>query len=81
MTTTGTYNFGPATSDLVIHAFANIGIRAPQISTQGMMDAAMAGNLLMVEWTNRQPNLWTSNSQTLSLVKGTAMAKAGTADF
>lgn len=72
MTTTGTYAFSPALSRLVLAAYARIGIRGPQIVQEHMSDAELESNLLLCEWSNKQPNLWLSKLVTVPLVAGTA---------
>ena len=73
MTSTGTFAFAnTATSDLVVTAFSRIGMRGVQIGTQAIFDAATESNLMMVDWSNKQPNLWTSDTQSIALVAGTA---------
>lgn len=72
MTTTGTYAFSPALSRLVLAAYARIGIRGPQIVQEHMSDAELESNLLLVEWSNKQPNLWLSKLVSVPLTAGTA---------
>lgn len=64
MASTGTYAFGPSTADLTLNAFARIQIRRPELTTQHLTDAAMEANLLQVEYSNKQPNLWRSELYT-----------------
>ena len=72
MTTTSTFNFNPAASNLTLMAFSRIGIRRPEITPQHLVDAETEANLLQVEISSRQPNLWTSSLQSLALTSGTA---------
>lgn len=72
MTTTGTYGFNPAGSDLVLSAFARIGIRRTEITAQHMVDADRESNLTQVEISNRVPNLWANELYTQVLTAGTA---------
>lgn len=72
MTTTGTYNFNPAASNLTLQAFARIGIRRTEITAQHMSDADSEANLLQVEISNKQPNAWSQSLYTVPLVAGTA---------
>jgi hypothetical protein len=55
----GTYAYGPAASNLVLAAFARIGIRRTEITAQHMADAEQESNLVQVKLSNLQPNLWT----------------------
>lgn len=70
MTTSGTYLFDPALSRLTIAAFARIGLRRTQIVVEHMSDAAFESNMLLCEWSNRQPNLWLSEMITQPLAAG-----------
>lgn len=72
MTATGTYAFQPATSNLVLQAYARIGIRRTEIVAQHMMDAYNECNLAQVELSNRLPNLWLDELYTQVLTAGTA---------
>lgn len=64
MATSGVYSWSPAAAELVLNAFARIGIRRPALEAQHLQDAAMEANLLQVEFTNRQPLWWTSEEIT-----------------
>jgi hypothetical protein len=57
--TTSTYAFAPALSDVIIAAYGRCQIRRDAISVEHLVDAAMAANLLQVDWSNDQVNLWT----------------------
>lgn len=70
MTTSGTYNFNPALSRLVIAAYSRIGLRRTQLVVEHMSDAAFEANLLLCQWSNLQPNLWLSELKSETLVAG-----------
>lgn len=72
MTSTSTYAFNPAASNLMLTAFGRIGIRAPEITAQHMADAETEANLLQVKLSNRQPNLWTDELYSQALTASTA---------
>lgn len=72
MATSLTYAFNPSASDLVLNAYSRIGIRATELVAEHLFRAEQEFNLLMVEWSNRQVNLWTSELGSLTLVEGTA---------
>jgi hypothetical protein len=72
MTSSGTYDFSPSVGDLTLTAFGRIGIRRTEITQQHLQDAAAESNMLQVEFSNRQPNLWTSELYTVDLVEGQA---------
>jgi hypothetical protein len=67
-TTTGTYTFFPPLGDLIIAAYGRCGIRRMAITVEHLNDAAMASNLMQVEWANNQVNLWTVDLQSIPLV-------------
>ena len=72
MTTSGTYSYAPSTADLVLNAYGRIQIRRTEITQQHLADAAIEANLVQVEFSNRQPNLWLSETYPVSLVAGTS---------
>lgn len=72
MTTSGTYLYNPATSTLGITAFQRIGVRPTEITQSHMQELYNACNLLMAEFSNLQPNLWTVNLISQPLTAGTA---------
>lgn len=58
MATTGTYSFAPSAADIILNAFGMVGIRRPDITQQHLEDAYLAANMLMVDFSNRNPNRW-----------------------
>src|SRR5690554_1985140 len=58
MASSGTYNWLPSAGDLTLHAFRRCGVKRADISAEHLMDAAAEANLLQVEWSSKQPNLW-----------------------
>ncbi len=70
MTSSGTYAFEPSYGDLVLNAFARIQLRRTELTQQHMADAALEANLVQVELSNAQPNLWTSELYEVSLTQG-----------
>jgi hypothetical protein len=71
MASSGTYAFAPTNADLVLGAFGRIQIRPSAIVTEHLTQAARQANLLMAEMNNRQPNLWASENQDITLVLST----------
>lgn len=67
MTATSTYAFAPALSDIIIAAYGRCQIRRDALSVEHLIDAAMAANLLQVDWANQQVNLWTVELETQPL--------------
>lgn len=72
MSTSGTYNYFPSAGELGLSAFARIGVRRTELTTTHLQDLKNAANLLLAEWSNRQPNLWEVSLQTQALTAGTA---------
>ncbi len=72
MTSTATYAYNPAASNLTLVAFGRIGIRRTEITAQHMADADNESNLLQVEMSNKNPNMWRSELYTQALTAGTA---------
>ena len=66
-TTSGTYNYFPAASNLLLTAFGRCLIRREMITAEHMDDANNEINLVQVEFSNRQPNLWTTELYPVSL--------------
>jgi len=69
---TGTYNWSPALADIIIAAYGRCGMRRTALDPDKLADAAMACNLLQVDWSNEQINLWTVDLQTILLQPGVA---------
>jgi hypothetical protein len=67
MTTSNTYAFNPALADLIIAAYGRCQIRRNALTVEHLYDAAMAANLLQVDWSNEQVNLWTVELATIPL--------------
>lgn len=59
MATSNTYNFNPPLADIIIAAYGRCQVRRNQLGIEHLIDAAMAANLLQVDWSNEQVNLWT----------------------
>ncbi len=72
MTSSGTYAFNPALSDVVLSAYARINIRRAAITTEHLVDAYNEANFLLSEWSSKQPLLWESTLVSQSLSAGTA---------
>ena len=70
--TTGTFNFAPSGAEFVLAAYSRIQIRPTSLSQDQMFNARMAMNFILAEFSNRQPNLWTVDLQTMPLTQGVA---------
>jgi hypothetical protein len=72
MTTTGTYAFNPSAADVVLNAYRLVGVKRTEITEDHLEDAAFQANLMGVEFTNRQPNRWQMDTETVTLIADTA---------
>lgn len=72
MTSSGTYTFNPAASDIVLDAYARIRMPRAMLETEHLIDASNQANYLLVEWSNLQPLLWKSELISQALTSGTA---------
>lgn len=70
MATTGTYNFNPQTADVVLNAFAMVGVKRATITTEHLENAAFQANLVGVDFTNRNPNRWQIETIPITLQSG-----------
>ena len=72
LTTTGTFDFAPSVGECVLNALSRIQIRGPMVKAEMLQMANQEANLMQVEWSNRGPNLWTVDEQTVETVPGFA---------
>lgn len=64
----GTYNFQSVqVESLIRDSYENIGVAPEFITPQKLESARRSINLLLLEWMNKSTNLWTLNSDFLSL--------------
>lgn len=73
MTSSGTYSYSLSNGEAVIAAFERLQIRVPSLRQEHMLSARRELNLLLVEWSNKQVNLWKVELISLPLVNGTAV--------
>lgn len=71
MASSGTYSFAPSAGDLILNAFGMVQLRRWELTTQHLEDAYLQANLLMVDFSNRNPNRWAMELQDVSLSQGT----------
>jgi len=71
--TSRTYDFAPSLADVFIAAYGRCQIRRTELTPDHLHDAAMAANLLQVEWANDQVNLWTVEKTSIPLTPGQAV--------
>lgn len=72
MSSSGTYTFNPAISDLTIEIFDRLQIRSTELTPDHMRSAKMSFNLMMSTFSNKGVDLWTVDLQTVPLVQGVA---------
>ena len=72
MSTSGTYGYAPTSGEFVLNAFGRIGVRRTELTQQHLADAANEANLVQVEFSNRQPNLFMAETYDVTVVAGTA---------
>ena len=72
MTSSGTFAFSPSTGECGLAAFERIGIFGPDLTAQHMHSLRREANFLQAEWSNKGPNLWDVDLQSVPLVQGTA---------
>jgi len=68
----GTYAFSLSNAEIVIGAYERCEIRAPTLRQEHWVTARRELNALMVELSNKQPNLWKVTLLSTLLVQGTA---------
>lgn len=68
MTTSGTYAFNPVAGEVFAAAFGMCGVRRTEITTQHLADANYHANMVMVDFSNRNPNQWALEIQQVPLV-------------
>lgn len=69
-TYSGTYDFFPATGQLVLAAYARIGVRRTELVSEHFENSRNELNLLQAEWANSGPNLWVVTLNTVELDEG-----------
>lgn len=72
MTSSGTYAYDPAFSNVVLAAYARCQIKRPALTAEHFTDAGNEGNFLLSEWSSKQPLLWKSELISQALTQGTA---------
>lgn len=68
--TSKSFNFQPSLGEIVLNAFSRIQVRPTEITPSHMFQARMSANLILSEFSNRQPNLWEVDLQTMPLTQG-----------
>ena len=72
MTSSGTYNFSLSNAQIIQLAFDRAQVRVPELRDEHMVNAARELNLMFVQWSNKQPNLWEVVRTQTTLTAGTA---------
>lgn len=71
MTSSGTYQYSLSNGEAVLAALERVQVRAPEVRQEHMLTARREINLLFVELSNRQVNLWEVVLNSITLVQGT----------
>lgn len=72
MSSSSAYSFALTNANIIESSYARIGVRRPEILAEKIQDGYRELNLALVKFSNLQPNLWTSEQQTVALVAGTS---------
>lgn len=72
MSSSGTYSWSISNGVSVLAAFERIQVRLPEIRQEHLFSARNEINLLLAQWSNLSPNLWTVELISVPLVNGTA---------
>lgn len=72
MTSSGAYDYSLSNGEAVLAAYERCRVRAPSIRQEHMLTARRELNLLFVELSNRQVNLWRVEQLSVDMVEGTA---------
>lgn len=70
MATSGTYAFNPSAGDVVLQAFAAIQLGRRALTSEHLTNAGYWANMVGVNWSNRQPNMWQSEALDFNLSAG-----------
>lgn len=71
MATSGTYAYQPGVGQLILAAYARIGIRRSEVVTEHLFNAQNELNLMQATWSDLGPNLWTVDQVSIPLVQST----------
>lgn len=72
LVTSDAYDFNPSNAEVIVAAYARIGIRRPDILSTHISDAVMELNTLFARMNNMGPNLWTVQLVATPLTHGVA---------
>ena len=70
MVSSGTYTYNPAAADVFAAAFSMCGTRRTELTVEHITDASFQANMLMVDFSNRNPNQWALETQQVVLSTG-----------
>jgi hypothetical protein len=70
MTVSNTFSFAPSIGELILSAYSRIGIRGTAVLQEHLQDGQREANLWLLSASNRGPNLWTVDLQTVVMVQG-----------
>lgn len=64
--TTKTYDWNPTAGELLLEAFSRCQVRPTELTATHLDRGQMAENLILVELSNLQPNLWEVELKSIS---------------
>lgn len=70
--TTNTFAFNPSLGETTLWAFSRCGVRRTAVTQEHFADARTTANMILSDWANEQPNLWTVELISLPLVQNQA---------
>lgn len=70
--TTKNWNFNPTAGEVLLTAFGRCQVRPAELTTSHLQLGQTAENLVLVELSNLQPNLWEVELKSIPLAAGTA---------
>jgi len=68
--TSGTTGFAPSAGELILYSFSQAGVMRSEIEEEHLVNARMAANMVLVDWSGDQPHLWDVDLLSIPLVQG-----------
>ncbi len=64
----GTYTWNPSIGGIGLYALSRCGVKRTDVTADHLANVQMAANMVLSDWSNDQPNLWTVTLQSISLI-------------
>lgn len=71
MTSSGTYNFNPSLTEIILDGYDRLQIRGPEVTAPQIVSARRSLNYVLTRMANLGINLWAVDLQSVALVQGT----------